>query len=269
MPAAPSRRRCIVPLGRCSLALDDDRRPLVPASKSHVVNALIRDLAGNCDLASSFSHDGRRTSMRSLEPRRYGSSTRMFCACAPPYPHPAASKYPCSSSSSSLANSSHRLGMSSSCRLLLSSMVFESRKQVAVLCLYSCAAVAICTPLLSCTCADEHLATIWVPRPRSSCFGLSRSLVSHALSASLQGERGLPNGRQLSAFVVASAGPVPSWTRGDSMSDELQTGALVRTSHNRSQLSAPRLPPCAAHPRHRAEENRRSLPPMSRMRDRI
>jgi hypothetical protein len=114
MPAAPSRHRCIVPLGRCSLALDDDRRPLVPASKSHVVNALIRDLAGNCDLASSFSHDGRRTSMRSLEPRRYGSSTRMFCACAPPHPHPAASKYPCSSNSSSLANSSHRLAMSSS-----------------------------------------------------------------------------------------------------------------------------------------------------------
>jgi hypothetical protein len=45
--------------------------------------------------------------------------------------------------------------------------VFESRKQVAAWFLYSCAAVAICTPLLSRTRADNHLATILVPCPRS------------------------------------------------------------------------------------------------------
>jgi hypothetical protein len=67
-------------------------------------------------------------------------------------PRSAASKYSCSSSSSSFANSSHRLAMSSSRHLLSSFMVFESCKQAAALFLYSCAAVTIWTPLLNGAC---------------------------------------------------------------------------------------------------------------------
>ena len=55
-----------------------------------------------------------------------------------------------------------------------SSMVFESRKQVAALFLYCCAAVSICTPLLNCRRTDKRMARIWVPCQRSSGSGYTR-----------------------------------------------------------------------------------------------
>jgi hypothetical protein len=173
MPFGASRQSqrdsvAVVPVGR-GAALYPSQWPRPPAAQPARPHLAVSLFAwGPAPAArSSAARDQRSDCRRRRRPRRplRGNSRNQgavrYCSAEHPLcPHSAASKYSRSASSSSFANSIHRLAMSSSRRLLSSFMVFESCKQAAALFLYSRSAVTICTPLVSCGRADNHLATI-------------------------------------------------------------------------------------------------------------